>query len=391
MTITSYPFDSQDTTESQYTLLFRELQDSGVVDTYGGTAFAPSADGSGMTVKLQPGFAIVRGHAVNSDALYTVNIDPATSQQRIDVVVLRLDPTANTILPAVVKGTPATSGPPVPALTQSATAVYELPIAQVQVDANATQISNGKVTDLRRYVSGHVGVWATGTRPSSPRMYALGFNITVGTFEFYDGTTWIALSRHRGSGTVYPSNPVEGDTFRRTDLGYTSRYDGFGWEPQGPVAIHGKMWGTFGQSGVLLQNTATQVDMGASRVNGGVIFDITNDTLSIPVDGLYDMAGTVYWAGTQGYYATSYVTRIRGAVTDAPIGGGDLHLHAPPIDGRSNFTLSAVPLKQGDKVRLTVYNYTGGAVDSRIRGDSEAQGSMLHLRYVGPLNGATPL
>lgn len=391
MTITSYPFDSEDTTESQYTLLFRELQDSGVVDTFGGTAYAPSADGSGMTVKLQPGFAIVRGHAVNSDALYTVTIDPATSQQRIDVVVLRLDPTANTILPAVVKGTPATSGPPVPALTQSATAVYELPIAQVLVGANVTQISNDKVTDIRRYVAGRVGAWSTGTRPTSPRKYAFGFNTTIGAFEFHDGTTWVALDRYRGSGTVYPGNPIEGDTFRRTDLGYTARYDGTQWIPQGPVAIYGKMWSNAGPTGVLAQNTATPCAMNQSRVNGGVVFDGVDFTLSIPVDGLYDLAATVYWVGAGSYYATSYVTRVRGAVTDAPIAGGDLHLHAPPIDGRSNFVHNAVPLKQGDKLKLTVYNYTGGGVDARVRGDSEAQGTMMHIRYVGPLNGATPL
>ena len=39
MALSSYPFDDQDTTETQYSLLFRELQDTGVVDSFGGTSF----------------------------------------------------------------------------------------------------------------------------------------------------------------------------------------------------------------------------------------------------------------------------------------------------------------------------------------------------------------
>jgi hypothetical protein len=46
-----------------------------------------------------------------------------------------------------------------------------------------------------------------------------------------------SFGRHRGSGTAYPGSPVEGDTFRRTDLGYTARYDGTNWLPT--LALHG--------------------------------------------------------------------------------------------------------------------------------------------------------
>lgn len=199
MTLNSFPFDGETTTETQYSLLFRELQDSGIASAVGALDFRVTADAGGMYVKIQPGFAIVRGHAVESTAVEQRTIEPAGNTARVDRVVLRLDPAANEITIEVIKGTSTTP----PALTQTSTQVFELPLAQVVVDANATNIAAAKVADERRVVGGRVGVWANATRPVAPRPYTFGRNYETNVWEFWDPNTnaWKNIISGNISGT----------------------------------------------------------------------------------------------------------------------------------------------------------------------------------------------
>lgn len=230
MAITSFPFDNQDTTETQFSYLFRELQDSGVADGFGGTSFQPFGDSTGMTVKLRAGFAIVRGFAVQSDAVFTVTLPAADSTPRVDRIVLRLDPTANSITPTYIKGVAGAGVPP--ALTQTDTAVYDLPVATVNVAASAPNIGPTDVVDVRPFVGSRVGAWTTATRPAAPRKYQMGFNDGLGGMpEWYDGASWSRkLGAFWGSGTVYPTVGVQaGDTYYRTDFLCLMSYDGTAW------------------------------------------------------------------------------------------------------------------------------------------------------------------
>src|SRR5690348_14612954 len=68
---------------------------------------------------------------------------------RIDRVVIRLDISNRLMSIAVLTGTAAPS-PVAPVLTQTSS-LYELPLAQVRVNANATTISNASITDERAY------------------------------------------------------------------------------------------------------------------------------------------------------------------------------------------------------------------------------------------------
>ncbi|MDX3525067.1 tail fiber domain-containing protein [Streptomyces sp. ID05-39B] len=192
MSISSYPFDGQAVSEGQYSYLFRELSShSGIADSVGGTGFNVYGDSSGMQVKVNAGFAVVRGHAVQSTATETVTIAAASAAQRYDRVVLRLDPTANSITLAVVQGS---SGGSVPALTQTDTGVYELPLAVVTVPVGAATISAGNVVSERRFLGNTVGGWTTTTRPESPRVGRLGLNTSTNSWEFWDGTQWKDLA-----------------------------------------------------------------------------------------------------------------------------------------------------------------------------------------------------
>lgn len=395
MAITSYPFDNQDTTETQFSWLFRELQDSGVCDSSGGTGLLVTADASGMTVKIASGRAIVRGHVMNNDAVYTQAIAPANTQPRIDLVVLRLDPTANTIVPAVLQGA-ASATPISPTPTQTDAGTYELVIARIAVAANAPNVGPSDVTDLRPFVGTRVGAWSTNTRPLTPRKYQLGFNSTTGLWEYYTGSTWTRLVPAAPAvpgmwpdGTSFPASPLVGDTIKRTDLSNNVyRWDGAAWYPTGPIS--GKIWRTLGASAALAQNTQTVVQMGGVRFTGGMTWD-GYGALTVPVDGLYHITASVYWTGSGSWYATGFVNRGRAGVADAFVGASDLHLHAGTIDARSNVIAPLIPLKAGDRLWLTAYNYTGGSADAKISGGAESASCYLSANYVAALNGITPL
>ncbi|MFE3589396.1 tail fiber domain-containing protein [Streptomyces niveus] len=192
MSISSYPFDGQAVSEGQYSYLFRELAShSGIADTEGGPDFRVYGDSSGMQVKVNPGFAIVRGHAVQSTAVEMLPVAAASTAVRYDRIVLRLDPTANAISLAVVQGTP---GGGVPALTQTDTDVYEFPLATVNIPIGAATIGSGDVSLSRRYLGNTVGGWATSTRPEGPRTGRLGFNQSTQMWEYWDGTQWRNLA-----------------------------------------------------------------------------------------------------------------------------------------------------------------------------------------------------
>lgn len=193
MAITSYPFDSQAVTETDYSRLFREFQSTGVADSVGGTGLSVYADGTGMTVKVNSGFAIVRGHAIYSTAIEPLTVAASNTSARVDRVVLKLDPATNSITLAVKTGTAGSSTPP--ALTQTDTAVYELSLATVAVGANVSSIAAAAVTGDRQFVGSSVGGWTTATRPSSPRTGRMGYNTTTSTWEFWNGSAWSNLTQ----------------------------------------------------------------------------------------------------------------------------------------------------------------------------------------------------
>ena len=135
MTQASFPFEGIDTTETQFSKWARHFN-SGVDDVPTGTALEVSA-GTGLAVDVEAGEAMVRGHYYTSDATEALALATAdATNDRIDTVVLRLDPTANSIILAVKTGTPAGS-PTAPALVQTDAAIFEQPLADVLVPATA--------------------------------------------------------------------------------------------------------------------------------------------------------------------------------------------------------------------------------------------------------------
>lgn len=219
MAQSSFPFEGIDTTETQYSQLFRTFQD-GVNGTYGGTELVVSA-GTGLAVDVALGQAMVRGHFYVSTATESLSLTTAdATNPRLDLVVLRLDPVANSIVLAVKDGTPASS-PVAPSLVQTDGGVYEMALATVLVPATAGVPST--ITDLREFMGTRISMWTDDTRPTTAVPH-VGYNVTQETFEGYDviADEWGPIGGGGGGVTISataPADPAEGDLWWDSDDG----------------------------------------------------------------------------------------------------------------------------------------------------------------------------
>lgn len=194
----SWPFENADTTEDQYSLLFGRYGKPGTLfmgvasqpDQTGAGSLTVYGDSSGMQVKVKSGFAVVRGFAYqNTTNGQTVAIDAGSASPRIDLIVLTLDPSTNSTVLAVVKGTPAAS-PSAPALTQNdTTGIYQMEIGRVLVPALASVVAATDVTDTRPCLPVGAGVWTADQRPTGVQGQ-IGWNVTTSQLEVYTGSAW---------------------------------------------------------------------------------------------------------------------------------------------------------------------------------------------------------
>lgn len=191
----SFPFENIDTTETQFSQWASNFQDTGVQGSPTGTELKVTAEGSTLSVLVDVGQAFIRGHYyINTEAI-ELSIASAGLDTRIDYVVVELDPEANTIAAKVIQGTAVASDPVAPTLTQSATEVYQLPIAQITIPNSTLAITNEMITDVRTFMSNRVGIWTTATRPVNPiENQTLGFNTTIGAHEMWNGTAWVGFA-----------------------------------------------------------------------------------------------------------------------------------------------------------------------------------------------------
>jgi hypothetical protein len=150
---TYWPFDGIDNTETQWSQMMRNIGE-GVKGSSATTDLKVTAPGTGMTVSLAAGQAMIRGlYYYNTTALTLAVTTANATLPRIDSVVLTLDPTANTITASVLAGTAAAS-PVAPTLTQTDAATYQFLLANIAVAAATATISSGNVTDSRTFLGG---------------------------------------------------------------------------------------------------------------------------------------------------------------------------------------------------------------------------------------------
>ena len=122
------------------------IKDGIVKDLYSECAVSPSASG-GLAVDVAPGVAVVGGFYYRNDGITTLNLDPAVTADRIDLIVLRRQKSTDDISPYVLKGTEG-GGAPTPVDDGD---IYDLPLAEVKVTVGATTITAADITDRRTF------------------------------------------------------------------------------------------------------------------------------------------------------------------------------------------------------------------------------------------------
>jgi hypothetical protein len=111
---------------------------------------AVSADGSILGVYVATGYAAIRGHWFKNDATASVVLDAADALgDRLDLIVLELDRSAKTVVLNKVTGIPSVL-PAMPALTRTSQ-TWQIPLAQVRVDAATSLVLADDVTDMRLF------------------------------------------------------------------------------------------------------------------------------------------------------------------------------------------------------------------------------------------------
>ncbi|CAN5653570.1 hypothetical protein BH23CHL7_BH23CHL7_20290 [soil metagenome] len=130
--------------------VLRGLVGDGVVAGIGNEIAVVDSIPAAMSVRVETGVAFARGYYLevysSAETLAIAAADPANP--RIDRVVVRRDLAGRTGTLAVLTGTPAGS-PTAPTLTQSEAGIWEIPLAQVAIAANATSLTNANITDER--------------------------------------------------------------------------------------------------------------------------------------------------------------------------------------------------------------------------------------------------
>jgi hypothetical protein len=218
MTMSSWPYVAQDVTDIEYSRLFREFRNNGVVGSLGDSTLKAFGDSSGMHVKVPSGSALIRGYMFMSTAQETIPLVASEAQARVDRLVLELNVAAplvaDRIVMKVLKGTAGSSS--APSVTQTDTGIYQLSMALINVDASASSIAGNKVLDDRDFVGGDTGRWINNDkRPSNPRKYQMGFNEAAGVWEYYNGSQWVNLigattwASITGKPSSYPTTPSD--------------------------------------------------------------------------------------------------------------------------------------------------------------------------------------
>lgn len=154
-----------------------------------GSEFAPSLDSAGRNAVIGSGAALLRGFRVSGSSSTGTAIPAASSQNRIDRLVLRLNRAATTaadwIKPVVIPGSPSASPQP-PAVSQSATGLWDLTIAR-WTSASTGALSG--LVDERYLMAGSPLSFSSKARPSaSPRR--LGIESDTGLPAWSDGSIW---------------------------------------------------------------------------------------------------------------------------------------------------------------------------------------------------------
>jgi len=310
----SFPFENIDTTESQFSEWATNFQETGVQGSPTGTELGITVTGSDLNLTVASGQAFIRGHYyINTDDL-VLAVTSAGTNTRIDIVVVELDPEANTIVTKIVSGTAVASDPVAPTLTQSATGIYQLPIATLTIPNSTVVITSGMLVDTRTFMGNRIGIWTTATRPANPTAYqTLGYNTTLEYHESWNGTGWVGF---------FDPISTEGDLVVGDGTGQASRL-GIGTDDQVLTVVSGvPEWADGGGGGNYYNITAAgtyTVDLAAGLYFVVSSLPVTVGGLSVEAPVLHNYASDITSiVAPEG--GTTWTARTSGFGTDRILG-----------------------------------------------------------------------
>lgn len=141
------------------------------------------------TIIVEPGSALVQGIFFLNDADKSVPIAAnASGSTRIDIIVLESDYTAQTVRIDVVQGTP---GAGLPALTQSAGTIWQIPLAYLTLASGYVTIPQTLITDLRSYanIPSAIGIDVTNSSGATWEQGSVLIWLPAGGLAVDDSTT----------------------------------------------------------------------------------------------------------------------------------------------------------------------------------------------------------
>lgn len=247
-----------------------------------GAELAPSLDLPGRNVVIGTGAAVIRAFYKPVSASTPTAIPAASGQNRIDRLVLRLDRTqtdpAQFIVPVVLAGTPG-SNPQPPAVTQTATGIWDLPLCS-WTSASSGALSG--LTDERDFTGGPLiaGVSTGHHTPGRP-----GLRIDKDTGELLmsvNGTSW-------NSAVYHPDDP---------------------WAPFNPLSNGWNVQSSGAYAQVHLSRDRTRVELSAYRLTPG---NVNNGTVVAVLNGKYRPRSPHQWAVAADILALTDSTNGKGA------------------------------------------------------------------------------
>lgn len=129
-----------------FTSYFRDFYTNGIKAE--DTSYFAVVEKSGMTLTVKKGIAYIDGHFYRPSADLTVTLaESDTEFDRIDLIEVKCDYVTNKVYVDVITGEPS-GAPTVPELQRNASA-YCLGLAAVTVAANASEITQADIKNLR--------------------------------------------------------------------------------------------------------------------------------------------------------------------------------------------------------------------------------------------------
>lgn len=196
--------NAREVTDAEYEKIAMRFSDDGVDGSPADPAVVTAGAGLNVTVRADV-YASVRGHAWYSGSTdITLPIAANTfAPPRYDRIVLRLDRSTWTVRVIVRQGGLG-AGPPALVRDLGTTGFYEVLLAQVTVQRDATSV---EVTRQEQYIGTRCRPCTSTTRPLNPIPGEHCYETDTGRLRVWTGSAWLIV--HSTSGTINCDSDLE--------------------------------------------------------------------------------------------------------------------------------------------------------------------------------------